>query len=65
MIQSRAVLWYQLIKEMEEFRQQTGWGLAHTWGLVHKDRYDEARRAFDATKYFVLGDPLSRRGATA
>jgi hypothetical protein len=44
---SRPVQWYQLIKEMEEFREQTGWGLAETWGFVHRGDYDAARASFD------------------
>ena len=42
--------WYVLIKEMEEFRARTGMGLAQSWGYVHREEYDAARRSFDAVR---------------
>lgn len=45
---SDAVLWYELILEMEAFRYETGFGVANTWGFVHDGNYAEARRNFDA-----------------
>jgi hypothetical protein len=43
----RPVEWYVLIRDLEEFRERTGWGLAATWGLVHRRQYEKARAHFD------------------
>jgi hypothetical protein len=42
--------WYQLVSEMEAFRQRSGWSLAETWGRVHRGDYEAARRRFDDVK---------------
>lgn len=47
MYASQPVLWYRLIRDVEAFRLTTGWGLAGTWGFVHRGEYDLARRSFD------------------
>lgn len=44
---SMPVKWYLLIKEMEEYTEATGMGLAQTWGYVHAEDYDSARDNFD------------------
>lgn len=47
---SLPVQWYLLIREMEEFRGRTGWGLASTWGYVHAGDLESARRSFETAK---------------
>lgn len=47
MRQTMPVRWYELIKRMEEFREETGMGLANVWGLVHNENYDGARALFE------------------
>ncbi len=39
-----------LIREMEQFRERTGMGLAGTWGYVHREEYEEAHRDFARIK---------------
>ncbi len=46
-VMSRPVEWYVLIREMEEFREATGYGLATVWRFVHWGNYEEARSLFD------------------
>lgn len=43
------VEWYALIREMEEFRERTGMGLAGSWTYVHQENYKAARNSFDQT----------------
>jgi hypothetical protein len=38
----------RLLRDMQEFTERTGWGLAETWGLVHRGEYMEARERMDA-----------------
>lgn len=40
------VAWYALIRDMETFRERTGWGLANTWGNVNNGDYEEAWYSF-------------------
>lgn len=35
--------WYLLMKEAEEVREKTGWGLASTWGLINRRDYEGAK----------------------
>jgi hypothetical protein len=53
---SPQVQWYVLIRDMEAYRRETGWGLAATWGLVHEGNYEAARTRMN----FLLEE---RRGA--
>jgi hypothetical protein len=48
--ESQPVKWDELIAELEEFRQSTGWSLAETWGHAHRGDYEAARRSFDEAK---------------
>jgi hypothetical protein len=52
-----ALAWYVLIKEMEEFRQQTGWDLALTWAYVHRQDYTKARRSFEELRKLGETEP--------
>jgi hypothetical protein len=47
---SQPVKWYELVSEMEEFRQRSGWSLAETWGHLHRGDYEAARSSFDQVK---------------
>jgi hypothetical protein len=49
---SQPVKWYELISEMEEFRQRSGWSLAETWGHLHRGDYEAARRSFEEVKTY-------------
>lgn len=52
---SDPVRWYLLITDMERLTEATGWGLAHTWGHVHRGRYEVAAASFAEVR-----DELSR-----
>ena len=52
---SQPVLWHQLITEMEAFTKATGWGLAGTWGLIHRGDYAQARAQFDEARQSATG----------
>ena len=43
---SEPVRWYTLIGAMEEFRRETGMGLAGIWGLVNRGQLVEAEGRF-------------------
>lgn len=34
--------WYLLMERVEKCRQKTGYGYAHTWGLINAMKYPEA-----------------------
>lgn len=41
------VLWYRLIRDVEQFNSVSGLGMANVWHLIHMDDYDGARKLFD------------------
>jgi hypothetical protein len=43
----RLVAWYVLIRDAEDFRRETGWGLASIWERIYNDDYESARRRMD------------------
>lgn len=47
-VESEAMDWYRLILDAELFRARTGWGLAGTWGHIHRGEYEQARASLDA-----------------
>lgn len=49
-IRSKPVLWYLLIKEVEEFNAETGLGLGGVWRHIHNEHYEEAVEEFNAIK---------------
>jgi hypothetical protein len=44
---SKPVLWYRLIKEVEEFNAESKMGMANVWIHIHNEDYDRARKLFD------------------
>jgi hypothetical protein len=42
--------WYQVLAEMQAFRERTGSGLVDCVSLVQKARYKQARQQFDLLK---------------
>ena len=51
------IRWYVLIRDAEQFRKQSGWGLARVWGNIHQGNYATARKELDEVIDLFHGGP--------
>jgi hypothetical protein len=61
----RALDWYYLIREADEFSERTGWGLANVWAFIQREQYGQAcealRQLLDAERRGVITGDGSRK----
>lgn len=51
------IRWYALIRDAEQFREKSGWGLAPIWGNIHRGNYSAARQELDEVIGLFYGEP--------